>query len=207
MTTYTWGSLGLVNPARTRRALINQHARMQSPFTGSVQTAHRWSLWQYILEWDNVSGTARAELVAALERLDGLTHRLELPEFNHTQRGVLDGTPVVDGSGQTGEIIAIRGAGLSVTNWARAGDWLSWDNLAHTVVADADSDGAGDVTVEIRPRIRTSPTDATAVDVAATLTSTYMLTELTEIGSHDILASGDPVAPSVVAVFLEDVLA
>lgn len=206
MTTYDFSSTNAPNPASTRRRLVTNHKRFRSPFTGAVQTAYRMSLWEYTCEWVNVSGAARAELLAFLYRLDGLTHRARMPEFNVQNRGAFTGSPVIDGAGQTGDTLNIRNAVASVTDWARAGDWISFESSMHQVVADADSDFAGDVTLEIRPRIRTSPADGATVNVAL-ISGVYLLTDLAEIPTSDQLASGEPISSSIVATFLEDVLA
>lgn len=81
--------------------------------------------------------------------------------------GSWGGTPVVDGGSQTGDTLAIRGLPLSQTGCAKAGDFIQIGTGNNTrlyrVVEDADSDGSGDMTVTIVPRLRESPADGETV--------------------------------------------
>ena len=205
MTTYNWSTFSLPNPAAFRRQRITNTAGAPSPLTGAIQTAERaGGRWRLIIEWV-VSGADRDALEGLLSRLNGMQHRLALPMFGHTVRGAWSGTPVVDGASQTGYSLNLRGGGLSVTNYARAGDFFSFDNCVRMVTADADTDGSGDVTLEIWPPIRTSPADATAVDITAP-EGVYMLREMAEVPVDDVLASGELLS-RIECVFEDDVLA
>lgn len=81
--------------------------------------------------------------------------------------GSWGGTPVVDGASQTGDELAIRGLPTSQTGCAKAGDFISLGSGSNTrlyrVVEDADSNGSGEMTVTIVPRLRSSPADGDAV--------------------------------------------
>lgn len=81
------------------------------------------------------------------------------------------GTPVVDGAGQTGQDLAIRGAPASATGYLLAGDLVQIDTGAdarlHEVLADVDTDGSGDATLTLWPSLRVSPADGTALAVTA----------------------------------------
>lgn len=207
MTTYSWPT-GIPNPARVRPRYVSNVRAFRSPISGAITTASRGGQWrERVLEWQNLSGANRAIVLAMLHRLNSMEHRQAMPEFLHVQRGAYGGTPVVDGGSQTGGSIAIRGASVSVTNWARAGDLVQFDANPRVVVADASSDGTGDVVLEIRPKIRTAPADATALVVsAASLSGVWILADFSDYSDDDILASGE-LASSIAARFIEDTLA
>jgi hypothetical protein len=86
-------------------------------------------------------------------------------------RRTTPGTPLVKGASQTGGALLFDGAGTGVTNYLRAGDWLQLGTGAtvqlHKVLADASSNGSGEVTVDIWPDLRTSPADNAPITVLA----------------------------------------
>jgi hypothetical protein len=88
-----------------------------------------------------------------------------------TARGSLGGTPLVFGASQTGGSLAIDGCTNGVTGWAKAGDWLQLGSGStarlHKVLADANSNGSGQVTLDIWPNLRSSPADNAAVTMAS----------------------------------------
>lgn len=86
-------------------------------------------------------------------------------------RGTWAGTPVVDGAGQTGDQLNIRGLTPNQTGAAKAGDFISIGTgnatRLYKVLADADADANGDMTVTIAPRLRTSPVDGATINVTS----------------------------------------
>jgi len=89
-----------------------------------------------------------------------------------TARGAATGTPLVNGSSQTGGSLVIDGAATSVTGWLKAGDYIQLGTgssaTLHKVLQDANSDGSGNVTLDIWPHIRTAPADNSTVTVSNT---------------------------------------
>ena len=81
------------------------------------------------------------------------------------------GTPVVKGASQTGSSLIIDGVPASATGYLKAGDYISLGTGTSTrlykVLDDADSNGSGEITVEIFPDLRTSPNDDDAVTVSS----------------------------------------
>lgn len=204
MTTFLWSDHTIRNPSSFGRTRITPGAAMQSPLTGAIQTASReGARWSLRCEWV-VWGAQRAELEALLSRLNGMEHRLALPMFDQANRGTWSGTPVVDGAGQTGGTLNIRGGSGSETNYARAGDFFRYDNCVRMVMADADST-LGDATLEIWPPIRTSPADGASI-VHAAPEGVYIMRQLAEVPLEDVLASGEMLS-RIEAVFEDDVLA
>lgn len=84
-----------------------------------------------------------------------------------TPQGSFGGTPLVNGASQTGAELVIDGATPSQTDWAKAGDYIQigtgTDAKLYMVLVDADSDGSGNVTLDIWPDLRSSPSDNTPV--------------------------------------------
>lgn len=86
---------------------------------------------------------------------------------NPTPRGSVPGSPQVNGASQTGFSLATDGWTASQTNVLRAGDWIQIGTRLYLVVEDADSDGSGESTFEVRPRLR----DGGPADNATIITS------------------------------------
>jgi len=89
------------------------------------------------------------------------------PTAAQAQRGALSGTPLIKGASQTGGTILIDGCGNGVVNWIRKDDWLQIGTGLHQSLVDADSNGSGEVTLELWPGPRTAPADNAAVTVAS----------------------------------------
>jgi hypothetical protein len=90
---------------------------------------------------------------------------------NCVPRGVATGTPLIKGGSQTGGTINIDGATSGVTGWLKAGDYVQIGSggtaRLHKVLQDANSDGSGNVTLELWPHLRTAPADNAAVTVSS----------------------------------------
>lgn len=209
MATYSWYAQGeKAPPVDATLELVGNDGVLPSAFSGAIQTIVRPKVWRYSLSWRNITGSERAAILGFFLRLNGTEHRCRLPLFGHVQRGTLNGTPVVDGGGQTGHSINIRGATSSQTGWIKAGDIFRWGNTLHMCTLDADSDISGDVTVEFVPEIRNSPSDGDSVVVTATMTGIFMLESNVQANSSAMrrLASGDAVG-DLDLTFIDDIRA
>ena len=86
-------------------------------------------------------------------------------------RGTAPGTPLVDGASQTGLELDTRGWTPSQTGILLRGDFIQLgtgsSSRLHKVMADADSDGSGDATLDIWPPLRTSPSDGQTVIISS----------------------------------------
>jgi len=90
-----------------------------------------------------------------------------------TPRGsasITPGTPVVDGAGQTGDTLAIRGAPTSATGYLKAGDYVQLGGGAsaslYKVLADVNTDVSGNATLDVWPDVVTATTDGATVIVS-----------------------------------------
>lgn len=145
-------------------------ALFQSPLTAAAQTIDRGGLhWMLTYTFQNIRGADRAVLLGTLAALRSQANRLRVPVYDNPNRGLYGGTPIVAGASQTGSSIDLDGCSNNITNWIRAGDYFSIDvNGEHELkmaTADANTDGAGAVTVSFEPRLRFSPLNNAAVYV------------------------------------------
>lgn len=83
--------------------------------------------------------------------------------------GVATGTPIINGSGQTGNLLNTTGWTVSQQGILLAGDYIQLgsglNSKLHMVTADADSNAAGHATLRIVPALRNSPTDGSPIVV------------------------------------------
>lgn len=85
-------------------------------------------------------------------------------------RGVASGTPLVDGAGQSGNILSTKGWTPDIAGIMLKGDYIqigTGNNARlHMVVEDANSDSSGDASLSIVPALRTPPADNAAIIVS-----------------------------------------
>ena len=173
MTTFTFPA---ITPTTNTFELVANTRTFQSPLTNAIQTTSRkGSLWRASLQFNNLSGADRKVLQAFVVKLNGQQHRFTLQDHSHTLRGAGGGTLRVNGGTQSGTSLVCDGATASVNNYLRAGDYISFNQELHMVVADVNSDGSGNVTLSIAPPIRKTPADDTIVDYTAPVTGVFML--------------------------------
>lgn len=145
-----------------------------SPFSAAQQLyEHPGQWWEADCRLPPISRRDDAEdVVAAMMSLRSKLGTFLMGDpLAAVQRGVGGGTPVVDGAGQAGHQLELRGLPLSTTGWLKTGDWLQLGSGAtarlHKVLVRVDSDGAGKATLDIWPRLRSAPADSAAVTIAA----------------------------------------
>ena len=173
MTTFTFPS---ITPTASTFELVANTRTFQSPLTNAVQTSSRkGSLWRASLQFRNLSGDDRQEMQAFLVKLNGQEHRFTLHDHSFTRRGAGGGSLLVNGGSQSGTSLVCDGATASVNNYLRAGDYITFNNELHMVVADANSDAAGNVTLSIAPPIRKTPPDDTVVTYTSPVKGVFML--------------------------------
>ena len=173
MTTFSFPS---ITPTTNTFELVANTRTFQSPLTNAVQTSSRkGSLWRASLQFSNLKGDDRQEMQAFLVKLKGQQHRFTLHDHSYTRRGAGGGTLLIKGASQSGTTLACDGATASVNNYLRAGDYISFNNELHMVVADANSDASGNVTLSIAPPIRKTPSDNAVVDYSAPVSGVFML--------------------------------
>lgn len=153
---------------------INAVAYSRSPFTFQGQTfAYAGQMWQADITLPPMKRADAEQWVAWLVSLRGQLGTFLLGDpLGATARGAATGTPLVNGASQIGGSLIIDGAATSVTGWLKAGDYIQLgagsSATLHKVLQDANSDGSGNVTLDIWPHIRTAPADDATVTVSNT---------------------------------------
>ena len=153
----------------------NAVAYSRSPFTFAGQAfAYPGQMWQADVTLPPMKRADAEQWVAWLVSLRGQLGTFLMGDpIGETARGVATGTPLVNGADQTGGSLVIDGATNSITGWLKAGDYIQLGSgstaTLHKVLADANSDGSGNVTLDIWPHIRTAPADDATVTVSNTV--------------------------------------
>ena len=154
---------------------VNTVGMSMSPFTYQQQTvAHAGQRWECDITLPAMNRADAEQWVAFLVSLRGRFGTFTLGDpVGATPRGSAGGTPLVNGASQTGGTLNIDGCTASQTGWLKAGDYIQLGTAGsatlHKVLADADSNGSGQVALDIWPFIRTAPSDNATVVVTNTI--------------------------------------
>lgn len=142
-----------------------------SPFTGD-EDVQVWSRqgWLAQVSFPPLAEADARAVIAWLVSLRGRRGTFLMGDPLRTApRGVGTGTPLVKGAGQTGEELITDGWTAGQTGILKAGDYLQLGSgssaYLHMVLADANSDGSGNATFDIFPRLRTAPADNAPITV------------------------------------------
>ena len=152
---------------------VNAVAYSRSPFTFAGQAfAYAGQMWQADVTLPPMKRADAEQWVAWLVSLRGSLGTFLLGDpLGCVARGVATGTPLIKGGSQIGGTINIDGATSGVTGWLKAGDYVQIGSggtaRLHKVLQDANSDGSGNVTLELWPHVRTAPADNAAVTVSS----------------------------------------
>ena len=151
---------------------VNAVAYSRSPFTFAGQAfAYSGQMWTADVTLKPMKRADAEQWNAWLLSLRGQLGTFLMGDpMGATARGVATGTPLVNGASQTGGSLVIDGATNSTTGWLLAGDYIQLGSGSsarlHKVLADANSDGSGNVTLDIWPHIRVAPADNATVTVS-----------------------------------------
>lgn len=129
---------------------------------------HQGDLWEADLSLPPMQRAAAEEWLSFFLSLRGRLGTFLLADpLGRTPRGSVAGSPTIDGVGQTGTSLITNGWTASQTGVLLAGDYFQVGSGTTTrlykVLTDVDSDGAGEATFDIWPRLRESPTDVEAL--------------------------------------------
>lgn len=162
--------------ANIRLVANNTVAVTTSPFTYKQQILkHSGERWEADISLPPMQRADAEEWIAFLLSLGGQYGTFLLGDpIGATPRGsasVTPGTPLVNGSGQTGNILAIDGCPTSTSNYLRAGDYiqigLASSTRLYKVLADVNTNASGEASVDIWPSLRESPDNNAAVTVSS----------------------------------------
>lgn len=153
-----------------------------SPFTYQAQT-YVWSgqVWLADIMLPPMPRAQAEPWVAALSSLNGREGSFLLGDTaNKTARGVATGTPLVKGASQTGSDLVTDGWTNGVTGILKAGDWVQLGSGStarlYKVLVDANSNGSGEATLTLWPKLRSSPADNAALTISSPM-GRFMLAE------------------------------
>jgi len=163
--------MGIRSFGVTPRTAVGMYA---SAYTGSQQVyEHPLQMLTATMELVPMTRESGAgDWIGALWSLNGPAGTFYMGDTAYiSPRGVGTGSPLVKGASQSGNTLLTDGWTNSQTGILKAGDWIqvgsgSTRQLCR-IVADADSDGSGNATLEIWPRIRTAFADNTAITVTS----------------------------------------
>jgi len=160
-----------------RRLRIRQNSVValgRSPYTLEHQVQrHQGQQWMMDAEFAPMDRATAEALIAGLCSLNGREGTFLFGDVNTTPRGTATGTPLVKGASQTGEDLETDGWTTGVTGILKAGDWIQLGtgstSRLYKVLADANSDGSGEATLTLWPRITTanSPSNDAAITTAS----------------------------------------
>tara|TARA_Y100000114_G_scaffold64448_1_gene59023 strand:+ start:777 stop:1400 length:624 start_codon:yes stop_codon:yes gene_type:complete len=164
-----------VKPSSITFRAVNTVGMSMSPFTYQQQViAHAGQRWECDVTLPAMSRADAEQWVAFLVSLRGRFGTFTLGDpVSASPRGSAGGTPLVNGASQTGVTLNIDGCTASQTGWLKAGDYIQLGTggsaTLHKVLADADSNGSGEVSLDLWPFIRTAPSDNASVVVTNTV--------------------------------------
>lgn len=121
-------------------------------------------IWAVRVKYPPMSADNAAQWRGALLSLNGILGTFLWGDSEtKAPRGVAAGTPLVKGSNQSGQELITDGWTAGVTGILKAGDWIQvgtgLTQRCHQILRDKNSDGGGNATFDIWPRLRESPAD------------------------------------------------
>jgi hypothetical protein len=138
----------------------------ESPISRSIQTIElsgaRWRA-SYTLR-PMIKSDASIWKVFLL-KLKGRAEFFNAYDPDYTRQGVGGGSPVVLGSGQTGNTLLIDGVTPLVSGWLKAGDYFSVNGELKQVTQDINTDVYSQATLVFEPRLRNSPGDNAVINI------------------------------------------
>lgn len=170
----------LALPSHTRRRTIEMRASNavafeMSPFTYAGQAqASAGQMWLADVTLPPMKRSDAEQWIAWLVSLRGRFGTFTMGDLlGCTPRGSGGGTPVVNGSSQTGEDLNIDGCTPDITGWLKAGDYVqlgaAGSATLHKVLADVNTNSSGQATLTLWPHIRTAPSDGATVTISNTV--------------------------------------
>ena len=154
--------------AVTLRA-VNQTALTMSPFTYKQQIYnHSGQRWEAEIQVPRMKYEKAEVWISFLLSLNGMSGTFLMGDpMRKTTRGVLGGTPVVNGASQVGSSVSIDGCSTNITGWIKAGDYIQLGSAStatlHKVLQDVNTNASGQATLDLWPSIRTAPADGATV--------------------------------------------
>lgn len=174
-----------------------------NPFNNARQTLEQpGAAWEARLRFDTLTRERGAVLHALVAKLRGAAGRIAL--WDHASPGPLGaagGLPVVDGAGQWGNRLNVRGCPLSTPAWLKQGDYFQLGNQLHLLTENANTDASGRTLLIFEAPLRHVPTDGTGL-ILTRPAAVMMLKDDDQGGRR---SSKRLVLSSMSLIFVEDV--
>lgn len=153
-----------LRPQTATYDLIRADAGEDGPF-GELQVIERLhtAKWMQVLGFTALKGDLRRLALGFAQHIGFRGNTVRLPIFGYERGGPGGGTPLVAGAGQTGRTLATDGWPNSATV-LRYGDLIEVNGGLHQLTADATTNGAGQVTLQIEPALKSSPADNAPIE-------------------------------------------
>lgn len=166
-----------------------QHLAQSGKLTtrSTTQVGRSWTETYLV----NVRGNDDRKLMATVRNYLRNGTTFDITHRDHlTPKGAYGGSPLVAGADQTGATINLDAASTGITDWARAGDLVTFAGitLVYEVTADTNSDGGGLVALPIDPPIfvGSSPAnDAPLTTTAVVVTARVVAAQFPETDAND----------------------
>lgn len=184
-----------VSPKRVTFYAVNAVALSRSPFTFVSQTQqYAGQSWGAEITLPAMLRETAEEWISFLMALQGPRGTFYLRDpLGKEPRGSASGTPLVNGANQTGNSLISDGWTPSTTGILMRGDKIQIGSRLHAVMgtADVDSDGSGNATIDIWPRIRESPADNESIVTESPAGIFRLANPMTNLWSADETLSYD----------------
>lgn len=150
--------------------LVYKVGNTESPFTFEEQS-FKWPGERWVIDFNlppQIGRDRASEWIAFGLKLQGSFNVFLMGDPSASQpRGVASGVPVVNGAGQHGNTLSVRGWTPSTANILRRGDYIQigtgMQSRLHMVLDDANSDVSGVALLNIAPALKYSPNDGVAI--------------------------------------------
>jgi hypothetical protein len=152
-------------PATVEFTAMDTVAVSISPFTGQQQVQDWQASWmEASVSMPALIHAQAQEWIAFLMSLRGQAKVFQLGDPLATAAcGSRLGTPLVDGAGQTGYLLATKGWTASSVGVLLPGDWIQIGYRIYRTLEIATADGAGKLVLSIWPQLRESPADGDVI--------------------------------------------
>jgi len=166
MATYSLPSI-VPEPTKQTFELVSNTKTFKSPLTSAIQTVSRKGAhWKTKITWSNLSGEQRTALQGFLGKLNGMEHRVSLRDYGYTRSGNAPGTDSPSlYDDKMGSYIILKNVTGGVSDYLKAGDYISFNNELHIVTQDCSSNSANRVGVYISPPVRKQTTAGDRVEI------------------------------------------
>lgn len=163
---------------RVRLYAINTVGVAKSPFTHTQQVQEfSGQSWGADVQYPDMTRDEAEQFNAFLLSLMGQKGTFWLGDpLGKQPRGSAGGNPRVNGANQVGNAVITDGWTPSISGILLAGDYIQISNSLYKVLTDANSDAGGNATLDIWPRLSSSP----ANDELVVTTSTQGIFRLTD---------------------------